>query len=87
MDVYKAKIQPDGSLEKLKLIIVVRGDFQNKETIGDTWYPTASMRTLQYFLSDASKHKSMVHQLGFIGVFIQANLKHTVSLKLDSRYG
>ena len=30
MDVYKAKIQSDGSLEKLKLRIVVRGDLQNK---------------------------------------------------------
>ena len=27
MDVYKAKIQSDGSIDKLKLIIVVRGDF------------------------------------------------------------
>ena len=30
MDVYKAKIQSDGSIDKLKLIIVVRGDLQNK---------------------------------------------------------
>ena len=30
MDVYKAKIQSDGSLEKLKLRIVVRGYLQNK---------------------------------------------------------
>ena len=29
MDVYKAKIQSDGSIDKLKLIIVVRGDLQN----------------------------------------------------------
>ena len=29
MDVYKAKIQSDGSLDKLKLRIVVRGDLQN----------------------------------------------------------
>ena len=36
MDVYKAKIQSDGSLDKLKLRIVVRGDLQNKEMIGDT---------------------------------------------------
>ena len=28
MDVYKAKIQSDGSLDKLKLRIVVRGDLQ-----------------------------------------------------------
>ena len=30
MDVYKSKIQPDGSLDKLKLRIVVRGYLQNK---------------------------------------------------------
>ena len=36
MDVYKEKIQSDGSLDKLKLRIVVRGDLQNKEMIGDT---------------------------------------------------
>ena len=37
IDVYKAKIQSDGSLHKLKLRIVVRGDQQNKEMVGDTW--------------------------------------------------
>ena len=31
MDVYKAKIQSDGSLDKMKFRIVVRGDLQNKE--------------------------------------------------------
>ena len=31
MDVYKAKTKSDGSLEKLKLIIVLRGYLQNKE--------------------------------------------------------
>ena len=47
MDVYKAKIQSDGSLDKVKLRIVVRGDLQNKEFVGDTWSPTASMRALK----------------------------------------
>ena len=37
MDVYKAKIQSDGSLDKLRLIIVVIGDLQNKEMVGETW--------------------------------------------------
>ena len=41
MDLYKAKIQSNGSLEKLKLRIVVRGDLQNKEMVRDTWSPTA----------------------------------------------
>ena len=69
MDVYKAKIKSDGSLEKLKLIIVVRGYLQNKEMVGDTWSPTASMRTLKYLLADVAKHKAIVHQLDFIGEF------------------
>ena len=70
MDVYKAKIQSDGSLDKLKLIIVVRGDMQNKEMVGDTWSPTAYMITLKYFLADSEKHKARVHQLYFIGAFL-----------------
>ena len=86
MDVYKAKIQSDGSIDKLKWRIVVRGDLQNKEMVGDTWSPTASMRTLKYFLADADKHKSRVHQLDFIGAFLQAKVKNRVFVKLDIRY-
>ena len=37
MDVYKAKIHFDGSLDKLKLRIVVRGYLQNKELVRETW--------------------------------------------------
>ena len=87
MDVYKANIQSDGSLDKLKLRVLVRGDSKTKGTYGDTWDPTALMMTLKYFLEDYDKHKSIVHQLDFIGEFLQANVKHKVFLKLDSRYG
>ena len=86
MDVYKAKIQSDGSLDKLELRIVVRGDLQNKEMIGDTWSPTASIRTLKYFLAYAAKHKARVHQLDFIGEFLQAKVKNRVFVKLDMSY-
>ena len=44
--------------------------------IGDTWSPKSSMSTLKYLLAYASKHKSRVKQLDFIGVFLQANVKH-----------
>ena len=86
MDVYKAKIQSYGRLDKLKLIIVVRGDLQNKEMVGDTWSPTASMRTLKYLLVDAAKHKTRVYQIDFIGAFMQAKVKNRVFIKLDMRY-
>ena len=46
MDVYKAKIKSDGSLDKFKLMIVVRGDFQNKEMNGYIWAPKVPIFTL-----------------------------------------
>ena len=44
------------------------------------------MWTLKYFLADAAKHKSRVHQLDFIGAFFQAKDKNRVFVKLDMRY-
>ena len=51
IDVKKDKIQSGGSLDKLNLRIAVRKYLQNKELVVDTWSPTASMRTLKYFLA------------------------------------
>ena len=44
------------------------------------------MRTLKYFLADASKHKARVHQLDFIGAFLQAKVENRVFVKFDIRY-
>ena len=43
MDVQKSNIKSDGSIDKRKLRIVGRGDLHNKELVGDTWSPTASI--------------------------------------------
>ena len=86
MDVYRAKNQSDGSLDKLKLRILVRGDLYNKKMVGDTRSPTASMSTLKYFLADAAKHKARFHQLNVIREFLQARVKNRVFVKLDIRY-
>ena len=67
MYVYKENIQSDGSIDKLKLRISVRGDLKNNEILRDTWAPTASMRTLKYILADSAKNKEIVNQLDFIG--------------------
>ena len=47
MDVDRANIHSDGSLDKLKLIILVRGDLYNKDLILDVCSSTASMKTLK----------------------------------------
>ena len=75
MDVYKAKTRSDRSLDNLKLIIVVRGDMQNKDLVWVTWLPTASMRNFKYLLLYATKHKARVHQLDFIGALLQETVK------------
>ena len=85
MDAYKAKMQSDGSLEKLKLRVVVSGYMWNKELVGDTWSPTASISPLKYFLTDATKHKARVHQLYFVPEFLQAKVKNRVFVKLEIR--
>ena len=54
--------------------------------VRDTWSPTASLRTLKYFLADAAKHKAIVNLLYFIGAFLQAKVKNRVFFKLDIRY-
>ena len=82
----QGKIQSNESLHELKLIIVVRGDLQNNEIIGDPWYQTASMRTLKYFLADYGNHNLRLYQLYFHGSFIEANVKHRVFVKLGGRY-
>ena len=54
--------------------------------VGDTWSPTSSMRTLKYFQADAAKHKARVHQLDFIGAFLQAKVKKICFVNLEIRY-
>ena len=54
--------------------------------IGDTWSPTASMRNLKYFLADAAKHRARVHQLYFIGAFLQAKVKNRFFVIINIRY-
>ena len=86
MDIYKAKIHSDRTLDHLNLRIVVRGDMQNKELVGYNWSPTDSMRNLKYLLADADKHESILHQLDFVGEFLQAKVKNRVFVKFESRH-
>ena len=44
------------------------------------------MMTMKYFLAYAAKHKAIVHQLDFIGEFLQAKVKNRVFVELDMRY-
>ena len=43
------------------------------------------MRNLKHFLKYSAKHKARVHQLDFIGAFLQEKIKNRVFVNLDYR--
>ncbi|MGH7974584.1 MAG: hypothetical protein ACREBR_03580 [bacterium] len=79
MDTYRAKLKSNGTLDKLKVRIVVRGDLQKQQSHEDTWSPTASVKLLRVFLAHAARMKCRVKQLDFIGAFLQANVREEFS--------
>jgi hypothetical protein len=60
METNKVKIKSDGSLNKLKCRIVVRGDLQDTG-MEDSWLPVAPFRSLKMFLTDAARNRCRVH--------------------------
>jgi hypothetical protein len=87
MEIFKVKIQSDGSLDKLKTRMVVRGDLQDKSISEDKWSPTASFRSLKMFLAHASHLKVRVRQLDFIGAFLQAKMRTRMFVTIPQIYG
>jgi hypothetical protein len=87
MEIFNVKIKSDGSLDKLKTRLVVRGDLQSKTISEDTWSPTASFRALKMFLAHACKCKVRVKQLGFAGAFLQANVRARIFVIIPKIFG
>ena len=71
METNKVKIKSDGSLDKLKCRIVVRGDLQDT-AMEDSWSPTAPFRSLKMFLADAARNKCRVVKITLILSLISA---------------
>ncbi len=86
METNKVKIKSDGSLEKLKCRIVVRGDLQDTG-MENSWSPKAPFRSLKMFLADAARNRCTVHQLDFVGAFLQANVRGRIFVTLPKVYG
>ena len=87
MDDNRVKILENGTLDKLKTRLVVRGDIQRAFINEVTWSPTASHRSLKLFLALATKCKCRVLQLDFIGAFLQAPMRERVFVKLPAVFG
>jgi hypothetical protein len=72
---YRVKSTPDGSIEKLKARIALRGDLMRDNIIiPDTWCPIAGFRSLKIFLAMAARMKQRVYQLDYVAAFLQADV-------------
>jgi len=87
MDTFKVKVKSDGSLDKLKCRLIVRGDLQDKNITEDKWSPTALFRSLKMFLAHASRMKARVKQLDFVGAFLQAKMRTRMFVTIPKIYG
>jgi len=86
MDLNVVKLRSDGTLDKLKNRLVVRGDLQ-KNLDEDKWSPTASFRALKLFLAHAARLKVRVRQLDFVGAFLQAKVRRRIFVTIPAIYG
>lgn len=79
---YKPKINADGTIDKLKVGLVVKG-YSQKEGIDyeETFAPIAKLDTIRMLISIATNKHWMIHRLDVKSTFLNGELKTKVCLE------
>jgi hypothetical protein len=77
--VFKKKFRPNGTIDKYKAMLVVKGYTQKEgENFFDTYSPIARLTTIHILLSLAASHGLLVHQVDVKTTFLNGELKEEI---------
>ena len=74
--VFVIKVNPDGSVVRLKARLIARGYAQTYGVdYSNTFSPIAKLNSVRLFISIAASHQWMIHQLDIKNAFIHGDLE------------
>ena len=80
--IFKKKMKADGSIDKYKDILVIKG-YKQKEGLDyfDTYSPVARISSIQMLIAIASIHNLEIHQMDVKTVFLNGDLDEEIYMK------
>jgi hypothetical protein len=80
--VFKKKLRPDGTIERYKVRLVIKGySLKEGEDFFDTYSPVARLTTIRVLLSLAASHGLLVHQMDVKTTFLNGELDEEIYME------